>query len=167
MRIYLVRHAESVDRVGMMPDSARYLSARGRVSFRDIAARFRETGARPVHILTSPLVRAVQTAEILSEALRYEGAVVVAPPLAPGFDEEGLNAILDECPGADQVALIGHEPDLGRVLTRMLSLPRDQAMRKGAIAALDVPDTGRRLRANFVWLLDGEKRVTDLSTRSG
>jgi len=167
MRIFLVRHADSVDRVGMMPDAARYLSARGRVSFRDMAVRFRETGARPVHILTSPLVRAVQTAEILSEALRYEGAVVVAPQLAPGFDEEGLNAILDECPGADQVALIGHEPDLGRVLTRMLSLPRDQAMRKGSIAALDVPDAGKRLRANFVWMLDGEKRIADRSEISG
>jgi len=167
MRIYLVRHADSVDRIGTMPDAARYLSARGRVSFREMAARFRETGARPVHIFTSPLLRAVQTAEILSEAIRYEGAVVVAPQLSPGFDEEGLDAVLDECPGADQVALVGHEPDLGRVLTRMLSLPRDLPMRKGAIAALDLPETGERRRAGFVWLLDGGNRIADLSGLSG
>jgi phosphohistidine phosphatase len=167
MRVYLVRHAESVDRVGMMPDSARYLTARGRASFRAVAARFRETGAAPAFVLTSPCVRAVQTAEILSEAVRYEGTVIVAPQLAPGFDTDGLNAILDECPGAREVALVGHEPDFGRVLTSLLSLKTPYAMRKGAIAALDVPDSGNRLRAGFAWLLDGEKRISEVSGFSG
>jgi phosphohistidine phosphatase len=167
MRIYLVRHAEAIDRAGTMPDAARYLTARGRVSFRGVAARFREAGARPLHIFTSPLVRAVQTAEILSEGLRHEGAVIVAPQLSPGFDEEGLNVILDECPGADQVALVGHEPDLGRIVTRMLSLPRACALAKGAVAALDVADAGSRLRAEFSWLLTGERRIEELSDLSG
>ena len=167
MRVYLVRHADSVVRAGGMPDGARYLSANGRLSFRDMAARFRETGARPEIILSSPLVRAIQTAEILSEALRYDGVVVAAPQLAPGFDEEGLNELLDECPGAGQVALVGHEPDLGGVLTRMLSLPREYAMRKGAIAAIDVPGTGGRRKAEFAWLLVGERRIESLQEISG
>ncbi|HEX9205048.1 MAG TPA: histidine phosphatase family protein [Candidatus Deferrimicrobiaceae bacterium] len=167
MRIYLVRHAESVDRVGMMPDSARYLTARGRASFREAAARFREAGATPAFLLTSPFVRAVQTAEILAEAVRYDGTVIVAPQLAPGFDLGGLNAVLDGCPGGMEVALVGHEPDMGRVLTQLLSLPASYGMRKGAIAALDVPEAGNRLRARFAWLLEGEKRITEVSALSG
>jgi len=167
MRVYLVRHAESVDRVGTMPDSARYLTARGRASFREAAARFRETGATPAFVLTSPYVRAVQTAEILSEAIRYDGTVIVAPQLAPGFDVDGLNAVLDECPGAREVALVGHEPDLGRVLTLLLSLKTAYAMRKGAIAALDVTDSGSRFRAAFAWLLEREKRISEVSGLSG
>jgi phosphohistidine phosphatase len=163
MRIYLVRHAESVDRVGTMPDSARYLTARGRVSFRAAAARFRDARGNPAFLLTSPCVRAVQTAEILSEAVRYEGTVIVAPQLAPGFDVDGLTAVLDECTGAGEVALIGHEPDLGRVLTQLLSLTTAYAMRKGAIAAVDVPDSGNRLRGTFAWLLEGEKRISEIS----
>lgn len=161
MRIYLVRHAESVDRVPGMPDSARCLSARGRVSFREMARRFRETGALPTRIFTSPFVRAVQTAEILSEALRYDGEVAVAPQLSPGFDMEGLNVVLDGFSGEREIAFIGHEPDLGDILTRLLSLPRGYAMRKGSIAALDLPDTGNRLRAGFSWLLVGDRRIED------
>ncbi|HEY6097514.1 MAG TPA: phosphoglycerate mutase family protein, partial [Candidatus Deferrimicrobium sp.] len=75
MRIYLVRHSEAVDRVPAMPDGARHLSARGRASFREMARRFRDAGGDPTRIFSSPLVRAVQTAEILSETLRYGGEV--------------------------------------------------------------------------------------------
>jgi phosphohistidine phosphatase SixA len=59
------------------------------------------------------------------------------------------------------VALVGHEPDLGRVLTSLLSLKTTYALRKGAIAALDVPDSGNRVRADFAWLLAGDRRIED------
>src|SRR5512139_3032026 len=167
MRVYLVRHADSVDRIVTMPDSARYLTALGRASFRETAARFRETGATPAFLFASPCVRAVQTAEILSEAVRYDGAVIVAPQLAPGFDVDGLNAILSECPGSREVALVGHEPDLGRVLTQLLSLKTAYGMRKGAIAAVDVPDSATRTLGAFVWLLAGGKMVSEVSELSG
>jgi phosphohistidine phosphatase len=161
MRIYLVRHAESVDRVPGMPDDARYLSARGRVSFREMARRFREAGALPTRMFTSPFVRAVQTAEILSETLQYDAEVAVALQLAPGFDVEGLNVVLDGFPGEREIAFVGHEPDLGDILTRLLSLPRRYAMHKGSIVALDLPDTGNRVRADFAWLLAGDRRIED------
>jgi len=167
MRVYLVRHAESVDRIGTMPDSARYLTARGRVSFRETALRFREAGATPAFLFTSPCVRAVQTAEILAEAIRYEDAVIVAPQLAPGFDMHGLDAILSGCPGSGEVALVGHEPDLGRLLTLLLSLSAAYAMRKGAIAAVDLPDAGNRSRGAFAWLLEGGKRISEIPGPSG
>jgi len=161
MRIYLVRHAESVDRLPGMPDDARFLSARGRVSFREMARRFREAGALPTRMFTSPFVRAVQTAEILSETLQYDAEVAVALQLAPGFDVEGLNVVLDAFPGEREIVFVGHEPDLGDILTRLLSLPRRYAMRKGSIAALDLPDTGNRARADFAWLLAGDRRIED------
>jgi len=163
MRVYLVRHADSIDGVGNMPDSARHLSARGRLSFREMARRFREAGGLPTLILTSPFVRAVQTAEILSEALGYDGEVVVSPRLSPGFDVDGLNEVLDGCPGEREIAFVGHAPDLGDMLALLLSIPGGYAMRKGAIAALDLPDAGPRLRARFAWLLSGDRRFDDPS----
>ncbi|MGZ8450331.1 MAG: SixA phosphatase family protein [Candidatus Deferrimicrobiaceae bacterium] len=161
LRIYLVRHSEAVDRVSSMPDAARYLSAHGRVSFREMARRFRDAGGLPTRILTGPFVRAVQTAEILSETLRYDGEVVVDPRLSPGFDVAKLSAVLDDCPGEREIAFVGHEPDLGGILTRLLSLPERYAMRKGAIAALDLPGAGDPLRAGFAWLLTGDRRIED------
>lgn len=164
MRIYLVRHSEAVDRVPGMPDASRFLTARGRVSFREMAARFRDAGGLPTTIFTSPFVRAVQTAEILAETIRFDGAVVVAPQLSPGFDVEGLNAVLDGATGEREIALVGHEPDLGVVLSRLLSLPRGYAMRKGDIAAIDLEDAGATRRAGFRWLLSGDRRIEDAAS---
>jgi len=161
MRIYLVRHSEAVNRVPPMPDAARYLSARGRLSFREMARRFRDAGGLPTRILTSPFVRAVQTAEILSETVRYDGEIVLDPRLSPGFDVAELNAVLDGSPREREVAFVGHEPDLGAILTSMLSLPQGYAMRKGAIAALDLPIAGDPLRAGLAWLLTGDRRIED------
>ena len=161
MRIYLVRHSESVDRVPTLPDAARYLSARGRVSFREMARRFRDAGGLPTRIFTSPLVRAVQTAEILSETVRYDGEVVVDPRLAPGFDVAKLGSVLEDCPSEREIAFVGHAPDLGDILTRLLSLPQGYAMRKGAIAALDLPIAGDPLRVDLAWLLAGDRRIED------
>ena len=161
MRIYLVRHSESVDRVPTLPDAARYLSARGRVSFREMARRFRDAGGLPTRIFTSPLVRAVQTAEILSEAVRYDGEVVVDPRLAPGFDLGKLGSVLEDCPSEREIAFVGHAPDLGDILSRLLSLPQGYAMRKGAIAALDLPIAGDPHRVDLAWLLTGDRRIED------
>ncbi|HSQ15798.1 MAG TPA: histidine phosphatase family protein [Candidatus Binatia bacterium] len=161
MRIYLVRHSEAVERLPSLPDVARYLSARGRVSFREMAHRFRDAGGLPTRIFTSPLVRAVQTAEILSETVRYEGEIVLDPRLAPGFGVAQMASVLDDCPTEREIAFVGHEPDLGVILTRLLSLPQGYAMRKGAIAALDLPKAGDPLRADLVWLLTGDRRIED------
>jgi phosphohistidine phosphatase len=164
MRIYLVRHSEAVDRVPPMPDAVRYLSARGRLSFREMAHRFRDAGGLPTRIFTSPFIRAVQTAEILSEAVRYDGEIVVDPRLSPGFAVAGLIAVLDGCPREREIAFVGHEPDLGGILTRMLSLPQGYSMRKGSIAALDLQIAGDPLRAGLAWLLTGDRRIEDPTT---
>jgi phosphohistidine phosphatase len=161
MRIYLVRHSEAVDRVPPMSDATRYLSARGRVLFREMARRFRDAGGLPTRMFTSPLIRAVHTAEILSETLRYDGDVVVDPRLSPGFDLAKLNSVLDDCPSEREIAFVGHEPDLGDILTRLLSLSQGYAMRKGAIAALDLPIAGNPLRPKLAWLLTGDRRIED------
>jgi len=144
-----------------MPDAARYLSAKGRVSFREMARRFRGAGGLPTRIFTSPLLRAVQTAEILSEALRYDGEVVADPRLSPGFDVTGLRSVLDDFPSEREIAFVGHEPDLGDILTHLLSLSQGYAMRKGAIAALDLPIAGNPLRPKLAWLLTGDRRIED------
>lgn len=163
MRIYLVRHAESVDRAGGVPDEFRHLSVRGRLSFRETARKAREESFRPERIFTSPLVRAVQTAEILSEGTGYEGEVIAVPQLAPGFTIEKMGDILDSCPGGAELAMVGHEPDLGIVMTRLLSLPKPYAVRKGAVAAIDLSGEGNRVRGTLAWLLESDRRVSDAS----
>ncbi len=167
MKVYLIRHAEAVDRAGDAPDAARHLTARGRLSVRETARRL--TGERflPKVFLSSPLARALQTADILAERTGYEGEVIAAARLGPGFDLEGLNAVLDSFPGETEIALVGHEPDLGRVVSQLLSLPKGYAMPKGAVAAVVLPDAGSRLRGTLDWLLAGDRRIVDPSELTG
>ena len=167
MKVFLVRHADAVDRTGSMPDAVRHLTARGRLSSREAAARLKNEGIGPSRILTSPLVRAVQTADILAEHLVFAGEVIPAPQLSPGFDADALNELLDAFPGDREVALVGHEPDLGRILSQLLSLPSRYAMPKAAVAALVLPDTGNRRSGTLDWLLAGDRRLVDPSDLTG
>ena len=64
MKLYLVRHAEAIERSGTTPDANRYLTPKGRTAFRKIVRRARKAGIAPGIIFTSPLLRAVQTAEV-------------------------------------------------------------------------------------------------------
>ena len=90
MKLYFVRHAAAIVKGGQVVDENRYLTLRGRKSFRLTANNMAKKGIVPDAIITSPLVRAVQTAEILSEALAFEGKLVVSSELAPSFDPAKL-----------------------------------------------------------------------------
>lgn len=162
MRLYLVRHAEAIERSGATPDASRYLTPKGRTAFRKIARRAREAGIAPEVIFTSPLLRAVQTAEILAERLKHEGPVVVANELSPGFDDRALRSLLAGAGNLAEAAFVGHEPDLGDLAALLLSLRRDFPLRKGAVVALEVEGTAQRGAGKFLWMEDGKGTATRL-----
>ena len=166
MKLYLVRHGEAIEPSGTMPDASRYLATKGRLAFRKIARRVRRAGMAPDVIFTSPLLRAVQTTEILAERLKHEGPVVVARELSPGFDLRALGVLLAEAGNPREAAFVGHEPDLGKIAAAMLSLPGGFPLRKGAVVALEV-DTGvPKWAAKFLWRTDGKGTVDRLSEGS-
>jgi phosphohistidine phosphatase len=162
MRLYLVRHAEAIERSGATPDASRYLTPKGRTAFRKIARRAREVGIAPEVIFTSPLLRAVQTAEILAERLKHEGPVVVANELSPGFDDRALRSLLAGAGNLAEAAFVGHEPDLGDLAVLLLSLRGDFPLRKGAVVALEVEGTAQRGAGKFLWMEDGKGTATRL-----
>ena len=167
MRLYLVRHAEAIERSGATPDASRYLTPKGRTAFRKIARRAREAGIAPEVIFTSPLLRAVQTAEILAERLKHEGPVVVANELSPGFDDRALRSLLAGAGNLAEAAFVGHEPDLGDLAALLLSLRGGFPLRKGAVVALEVEGTARKGCGKFLWMEDGKGTATRLPGASG
>lgn len=167
MKLYLVRHAEAIERSGTMPDSSRYLTTNGRLSFRKIARRVRKAGIAPDVVFTSPLLRAVQTAEILAERLKYDGEVIVAKELSPGFDHRALRALLAEAGNPAEAAFVGHEPDLGDLAATLLALPGGFPLRKGAVLALDLEIGVPKGSAKFLWRTDGKGTVTRLADAAG
>ena len=131
--IYLVRHGRAEDS-HPLGDEARGLTADGRRDFRELLG---EIGKKLnlQGIATSPLVRAVQTAELLSEATGTDEIVVrgsLAYEQASGASVLSLARTLG--PGW---ALVGHNPSMGEALAQALGLGSEAArFRKGAIAAV-------------------------------
>jgi len=167
VRLYLVRHAEAIERSAAMPDASRYLTPQGRDSFRKIARRVRKAGAAPDVIFTSPLVRSVQTAEILAGRLRHGGPVVVAREISPGFDLGALRALLAGAGNPVEAAFVGHEPDLGGIAAALLAVPGGFPLRKGAVVALEADRSLPKGAAKFLWLEDGKGTATRLPGASG
>jgi len=161
MRLYVVRHAEAIERGGNVPDAMRTLTPEGRTFFRKTVKRLIKWGASPDCICSSPLVRAVQTAEILAEEIGFRGPLIVTDKLAPGFGRAGLKAILSKCAGAKEVALVGHEPDLGDLVASLLSLPSPRPLKKGEIVALQLPRKDALSPAAFLWSARGKRFVTE------
>lgn len=122
MRVVLIRHSLAVDPYSAPTDDTRWLTDEGRVRMREVATHLAEMGLHYTRVYTSPLVRAVQTAEILSHCHpSFVGPIEVHPPLAPdhGTTAAALSP-LDELGDDDIVALVGHEPKI-RVLAGHLS----------------------------------------------
>jgi len=156
MELLIVRHAIACERnVRRWPDDgARPLSPRGVARARKAAAGMKQLVRAPGRVLASPLVRARQTAAILTEVAGWPPAVEV-PELAPGVAPEALLAALRRQPGS-RVALIGHEPALSRLLA--VALPGAAGagafrFRKMGAALLSFAGAARPGGARLEWLV--------------
>jgi phosphohistidine phosphatase len=139
MQLYVVRHGIAVEGGEGIPDEWRPLTDKGRRRFQKMARAFAKLGRRLDLILTSPLVRAVQTAEILAGAADH-GEVAVLAELDPKFDVEAVRkAISTRAEKAEAVAIVGHEPQLSSLLATLSKVsPADLDLEKGAIVRVDV-----------------------------
>jgi phosphohistidine phosphatase len=108
MQLYLVRHAEAA---GGEPDELRPLTPAGREQARSLGERLRDSGVKPDAILTSPLLRARETAALLGRELGLEPAP--EERLAPGATADDVASAVDGRGGT--VVVVGHQPDCSRI----------------------------------------------------
>jgi phosphohistidine phosphatase len=157
MRLYLVRHAIAAPREtpGLLDDRSRELTPSGVRRMRRSAAALRKLRIEVDEIWTSPLARAKQTANLLAEVLEARAAPRVVKALEPGGDQAQLMRKLAPCIERNGIALVGHEPDLGRLATQLLGGPPDPAInfKKGGVACIEVDDFEPPLRGRLHWLL--------------
>ena len=155
MKLILVRHATAI-----IGSANRYLTVDGRVFFRKTARTMVKTGIRPDLILTSPLVRAVQTADILAEALSYSGPLVVTDDLKTGFDMRELGKLLNDCREIEELVLVGHEPDMSGLAASFLAMDERFDFEKGTALQLKINRNDFQVPATFKWLASGKKLIT-------
>src|SRR3982074_3157337 len=124
MLLYLLRHADADTPAAS--DSARALSEKGHDQARKVA-RFCEAHDMQLSlVLSSPVRRAHETAQIVSATLRAE--LLIAPWLACGMDPEGALEELRAYRGQNSVLLVGHEPDFSQLAAHLLGLPTNNAI---------------------------------------
>jgi phosphohistidine phosphatase len=157
-RIYLVRHGIAGDPDEWNgPDDSRPLNAKGRRRFRDTARAFAKIGDRVELLCASPLVRAVQTAEILAGALELD-EVTVLEELRPDIPVQQLLDRVAALP-AKRIALVGHDPQLSGIAGALAGVePARIDFPKGAIVRFDADDAAARKADPRWWLEPGEKK---------
>jgi phosphohistidine phosphatase len=149
MKLYVMRHGPAEDDAASGRDADRALTASGRDRVRHVAKALAEADEVPLAILTSPLVRAVQTAEIVALATPFAsrgGQVEVHRELSPGGHAYGLvEARL--AAGARRVMVVGHEPDLSGLVAGLVGAPPPLGMQKGMVVGIRLRnDEAPRLR---------------------
>ncbi len=158
MDLYIIRHAiaQPIGSKNDFTDEKRKLTSQGRDLMREAARGLRKLGLQFDLILTSPLVRAVETAEIVAEALGYDQALVQQTVnLAPGASFAELFSEVKRHNGIESIALVGHQPDLGALVSTLVwgdgraSVP----LKKGSVCSIDVMETVPTVRGALAWLL--------------
>ncbi len=164
MILYVMRHAEAVEGSNTLQDEWRYLTEKGRSAAVKMSSAIAKYGPKTRLTITSPLTRAVQTAEIAAEKACRKNVVVASELLLPGADIDGLVAYLKGCDDDGRVMLVGHEPQLGSLVATLLG--HDAAaisLKKGACVALEFDPDKNGKPAGFLWYLTpGKKRVMSL-----
>lgn len=144
--LYLIRHAIAEPRGESWPDDARRpLSDAGTIRMRKAARGLARLGVSFEIILTSPLVRARQTAEIVAAALDPRPSTINVEWLAPGGSYAALVANLEKHALKTRIALVGHEPGIGEFTARLIGSRHAIEFKKGAVCRIDlerIPPTG-------------------------
>lgn len=150
MELYFLRHGIAAD-VGPdgLGDAGRPLTKEGIAKMRAGARGLRRLGLQLDALLSSPLVRAHETATIVARELGLE--LQLADELAPGCDIAQLFALLGEHRAAERVMLVGHEPDFS-ILIGALTGGSRVLMKKGGLGRVDI-DLLEEGAGTLAWLL--------------
>lgn len=157
MILYFLRHGKAGS-PRAMDDDDRELTANGEAALRLAAPLWRRLNLRPDLVLTSPLPRASQTADLFCEAVG--GSPVADDRLRPGARWADLAQAMASHRDARRVMFVGHEPDLSSAVAE-LSGAASVRMRKGGLACLEfygVPEPGG---GEIAWLLDPDLYTDD------
>ena len=163
MDIYIIRHAQALDKNAPIDDAHRPLTARGRKDARKLGKALRDADVTFDAIVTSPLVRAVESATMVAVGAHFMGALDVAPELAPAGDPMGvLNEVLIPRADLDRVAIVGHQPQLSALAERLLGHPVPELAKPSVIRLRwEGPDHPAKLK--WVLLSDGSGPSKDLA----
>jgi len=156
VKIYLIRHAHAVDSAeGIGADWERFLTPKGRKVSSRVGQKLAELGVVFDGVLTSPGVRAVQTAELVAAAAGFGDAVEVLSALAPGqWSPDDVTRALKGRQQDGGYALVGHNPDMERMAAQLTDTPSSKVVfKKGMACCIKVDGLPFRGQGKLDWVL--------------
>jgi len=152
--LYLVRHGLAEERGDAWPDDTkRPLTADGMSRMRKAVRRLVRLGVSVEVVLSSPLVRARQTAEIVAGGLDPSPSLVNVDSLAPDGSYAAVVADLEKHARKARIALVGHEPWMGELAARLIGSRHPIEFKKGAVCRIDIDDLPPAGPGDLRWLL--------------
>jgi len=151
VRLFFLRHGLADRAEWDGDDFERPLTEKGKSRMGREAATLAKLDLGIDLILTSPLTRARQTAEIVAKRLDLSNRLQIDERLSPGFGVSALGKILETHGDRQAILLVGHEPDFSETIGELVG-GASIVCKKGALARVDV-DEVRPLRGHLVWLI--------------
>ena len=156
MEVYLIRHGIAAERGTYADDEQRPLVAKGKAKTAKVAQRLLKAGLKFDLILSSPLVRAYQTAEILQQAGLAKTIETFAPLKPDGAIAEWLNWLeqYQQENAEGKIALVGHQPDLGNWTEMLLwgTIKGQIVVKKAGVIGLTLPNVGTPIARSTLFL---------------
>jgi phosphohistidine phosphatase len=152
--LYLIRHGVAEARGDAWPDdSKRPLTERGATRVRKAARALSKLGVSLDVILTSPLIRTRQTAELVAVAFDPRPNIVTVEALAPGGSQAGVLTELEKHLRRGHIGIVGHEPGIGELAARLAGMRHALEFKKGAMCRIDVDTLPPRGPGALRWFL--------------
>lgn len=155
IELYVVRHAIAAERGPNYPDDReRPLTSEGVARFKQVVEGLKAFDVKPELVLTSPLVRASHTAELLTAGIGGKPRLEVLEALQPGGRQaQVLEALTKYAKRIKRIAIVGHEPDLGELTARLLRARGTIEYKKGAVCCLELDGAMPTGPGTLKWLL--------------
>lgn len=157
MELYFLRHGHAVEpgSLKITADSERPLTPEGVKKMKKTALGMRSIGVEPGHIVSSPYLRARQTAELAAEGLRHKKKIRFTDTLTPGAACANLTEFLAGFDPEDKLLLVGHQPSIGNFITHFL---REEGavridVKKASLCFLTTPGSAAPGSATLRWFV--------------
>ena len=151
--LYFLRHGDAGSHSMAADDDARRLTPTGVEALHAAAPVWRRLNLRPDVVISSPLPRALATAELFVKGIGLDRRPVADARLEPGASWPDLAQAMADQPDARRVMFVGHEPDLSRAVC-LLTGAAAIRLRKGGIACVEFPGVPEPGSGELAWLLD-------------
>jgi phosphohistidine phosphatase len=154
LELYLIRHGVAAERGPSYPDDAkRPLTSEGIAKLRREAKALVELDVDFDQIISSPLVRTKQTADVFAEVFPSHPPIATSDALAPEGTIADVVQEIGKLRRKGRIALVGHEPNIGELAARLIGAATPLGFKKGAICRIDFEAPPPKGHGQLLWFL--------------